>query len=189
MRLKGTEAAFFTVFELVAGEESVWLDVPREEILVCGARGDSDWEALPLSPEALLIALLADPCPEGACFEEELQSERDPERIRLVGSSFAMELDPRSGLPLRCETEGERGALVVEWRNWVLHRDRSWPSEIAISRGRMKVEIRMGRVLVDPPISERLFAYEADPDREILTPAEAKDRWRRSVPSDSTISQ
>ena len=43
MRLRGHTAVFFTVFDLVAADGLVWLDVPREKTLVHGRRADPAW--------------------------------------------------------------------------------------------------------------------------------------------------
>ena len=50
LRVRGTTKAFFTVFDLVASTDRVWLDVPREDFVVFGDRSDPAWDELPLSP-------------------------------------------------------------------------------------------------------------------------------------------
>jgi hypothetical protein len=180
IRLRGTSASFFTVFELVAGSESVWLDIPREELLVFGARSDPSWNRLPLSPEILLIALLADPCPGESCLREPLRLEEDEDALILAGRDWSFGVSRETGLPLRYRGPPERPFEVV-WRDWGLRSGIAWPHEIEIhpeGEGEI-VRVRMGRILIGKKVSEKLFELEPKESREILSPQEARGRWRQ----------
>jgi hypothetical protein len=181
LRIRGTSAAFFTVFDLVVGEERVWLDVPRENFVVFGSRADAAWEELPLSPQALLIALLADPCVDTPCLEEELELAKDGGETRTIESSdWTMTLDHRTGLPLDFErTSDER--LHISWADWGLRHGKAWPSRISIRVGEAteSLQVRLGLLQPGRSLSEGTFRFEPDQDREVLTPAAARARWQR----------
>ncbi|MFN8177015.1 MAG: hypothetical protein U0167_03775 [bacterium] len=178
LRLRGTTAAFFTVFDLAADARHVRLDVPREHVAVFGERNDPAWEALPLSAEELLVALLADPCAEGGCGDS-VRWIDEPGRI-LGGPGWTLELDPSSGYPRRW-TRANARAPEIFWSDWVVRDGIAWPLQVSLrdaARGE-RVEVHLGRVDLDRPIPADRFSLSIDSDREILTPAEAQTRWER----------
>jgi hypothetical protein len=182
IRLRGTSASFFTVFELVAGAEEIWIDVPREHKLVFGRRSDPGWDDLPLSPEALLVALLADPCPGEPCLEGELRLERAGEDFRVEGPGFSVTVSGKTGLPTRYDGRSAK-PFEIHWRDWALRGGVAWPHEVEIRplEGEASVVVGLGRVLVGRKVSTGLFTFEPEEDREILSPREARDMWRHFV--------
>ena len=176
LRLRGTSAAFFTVFDLVADSSQVRLDVPRERVAVLGERGDPAWDALPLSASDLLVALLANPCRVGECTDSVAWI--DAEARSLSGPGWTLELEPSTGLPSRWFREGSEGR-EIRWSDWALRDGVPWPLRIELAdkaRGE-RLEVRMGRVDLDRPVPGSRFTLEIDRDREVLTPTQAKDRW------------
>lgn len=178
LRLRGHSAAFFTVFDLVAAGPSVWLDVPREGFAVFGSRRDEAWRRLPLSPRALLVALLAHPCAGGDCLED-ARVERAGDELLLRGDFGRLVLDDATGLPIRYEEEGD-DALRIFWVEWSERSGTAWPQSIVIERsGGQRLAVSFGRVQLGRPLPPSRFEREEDPSREILTPAEAARRWER----------
>lgn len=176
LRLRGTSAAFFTVFDLTADARRVRLDVPREHVAVFGDRADPAWNELPLSAEEFLVALLADPCPSGGCGDS--VAWLDAEARVLRGPGWTLELEPSTGLPRRWTREPS-GTREIRWSEWVIRDRVAWPLrlELVDPSRQERLEIRMGRVDLDRPIPASRFSLELDADREILTPSEAKERW------------
>lgn len=176
LRLRGTSAAFFTVFDLAADAEHVRLDVPREKVAVLGERGDPAWDALPLSAADLLVALLANPCPSRACFDS--VSWVDADARQMAGPGWTLELEPSTGLPRRWVREGSEGR-EIRWSDWEIRDGVAWPTRIelvdTVRGGRL--EVTMGRVDLDRPIPGGRFSLAIGHDREVLTPTEAKNRW------------
>ncbi|MBZ0269325.1 hypothetical protein K8I85_14320 [bacterium] len=175
LRLRGHSAAFFTVFDLVAAGRNVWLDVPREEFTVFGSREDEAWSRLPLSPHALMIALLADPCPEEPCLAGARVEEAD-NAVVLFGAFGRMAFDDATGLPRSYVGAGE-DPLRITWIEWSERSGVAWPQRILIERSNaQRLTVSFGRVQLGRPIPGR-FHFVEDPSREILTPAEAARRW------------
>jgi hypothetical protein len=180
LRVRGTTKAFFTVFDLVAAPDLVWLDVPREDFVVFGSRDDPAWDELPLSPDALLIALLADPCVPDTCLGEVELGEGTDEIRMLVGGGWTLALDRGTGLPVFYErSEGDR--LRITWDEWRVRHGTAWPGRIWIRVGEetRELEVRLGRLQPDREIRETTFFLEPEDDREILTPSDALERWER----------
>jgi len=176
LRLRGHSAAFFTVFDLVAAGSDVWLDVPREGFTVFGPRRDQAWARLPLSPHALLVALLAHPCPGGDCLAD-ARIERVSGELFLRGAFGRLGLDLATGLPVRFEGEGE-DPLRIAWIEWSERSGVAWPQTIVIERSRgQRLTVSFGRVQLGRPVQPSRFERGEDPSREILTPAEAARRW------------
>jgi hypothetical protein len=178
LRLRGTTAAFFTVFDLAADGRHVRLDVPREHIAVFGDRRDPAWSALPLPAEDILVALLADPCADGGC-RDSVRWVDEKARI-LGGAGWTLELDATSGYPKRWTREDPESPEIT-WSDWVVRDGVPWPLQIGlhnVARGG-RVDVHVGRVELDHPIPGDRFSLSIDSDREILTPREAKTRWER----------
>lgn len=177
LRVRGTSKAFFTVFDLVAAPDRVWLDVPREDFLVFGSRDDPAWGELPVSPDALLIALLADPCVPDSCRRGVELAGEDDETRTLAGEGWRLALDRRTGLPLRYEAD----RLAIAWEEWGVRHQVAWPARIRIRVGdeTRDLEVRLGRLEPGRAIREATFDLEPEEGREILTPSEALGRWRR----------
>lgn len=176
-RLRGISAAFFTVFDLVADERDVWLDVPREEFTVFGKRSDPAWQSLPLSPRWLLVAFLAHPCPQGDCLQRATIADSDTLTTLLVGEFGSLELDAQSGLPRRLiSPEG----VSVEWTEWSERAGVAWPDRIVLARGEgRRWTVGFGRVTLNGPIPPSRFVWSEEESREILTPADAVRRWEQ----------
>lgn len=176
LRLRGHSAAFFTVFDLVAAGPEVWLDVPREGFAVFGSRRDEAWRRLPLSPRALLAALLAHPCPGGDCLED-ARVERADTELLLRGDFGRLVMDDATGLPILYEEEDD-DPLRILWVAWSERSGVAWPEKIVIERsGGQRLTVSFGRVQLGRPLPSSRFEREDDPSREILTPAEAARRW------------
>ena len=173
LRLRGHTASFFTVFDLVADGSRVWLDVPREKLLVHGRRDDPDWGRLPFSPDVLRIALLADPCPAGGCPEVIRVAEGGPPRIEAAG--WVLEIDPATGLPVRYDS----GETEIRWSGWAVRGGEVLPERIEILGRRVGgvLRIGLGRTRAGRSIPASRFAFEVESDREILTPEEAASYW------------
>lgn len=180
LRVRGTTKAFFTVFDLVAAADRVWLDVPREDFVVFGARDDPAWGEMPLSPDALLIALLADPCFPDSCAGEVTLGDEDEETRTLLGRGWLLALDRRTGLPVFYERT-ERDRLRISWRDWGVRHGTAWPGRVGIRVGdeTRELEVRLGRLQPDREIREETFRLEPEEDREVLTPSDALGRWER----------
>jgi hypothetical protein len=175
LRVLARTVAFVTVFELVAGTERAWLDVPREGLTVHGPRDDPDWNRLPASPEALLVALFADPW-AGAATIGPLRNTSAESRT-LAADGWTLRLDPATGLPASYEREG----LLIEWGEWALRRGVAWPHEAAIRTDAGLLRARLGRLLLDRPGSPGQFEFRPPEGRELLTPAEAQERWKTAL--------
>jgi hypothetical protein len=175
LRVLARTVAFVTVFELVADGEQAWLDVPREELTVHGPRDDPDWNRLPASPDAFLVALLADPwagAPAPGPFR------RAPaDASALSGEGWTLRLDPATGLPASYERQG----LRIEWGEWAMRRGVPWPHEAAIRTEAGVLRARLGRLLLDRPGSPGQFDFRPGEGRELLTPAEAQERWKAAL--------
>ena len=178
LRLRGTSAAFFTVFDLVADERQVRLDIPREGVVVFGDRDDAAWSALPLSAREIRIALLADPCETDACRDSVRWLSVDPPVLR--GPGWTLELEPKTGLPQRWTSDVD-AAREVRWSEWSTRDGVAWPLRIDLRDDRRseRLEVRMGRLELDRSIPGSRFSLEIEEGREILTPYEAKTRWER----------
>lgn len=177
VRLRGVSAAFFTVFDLVAAADRVWLDVPREEILVFGSRADEAWQRLPLSPDRLVIALLAHPCPFEDCLSRATATS-GPDGISLTGEFGVFLVDRITGLPIRYRSPEADVPYTVEWEDWVDRRGTAWPSSVHVSRGEAgSLDVTWGRVQIGRIIPASRFSFEPDSSREILNPADAARRW------------
>jgi hypothetical protein len=178
LRLRGITGSLFTVFDLVVGERSVWLDVPREKVLVFGERADPAWEELPLSPSRLFTILLAHPCPAGDCLES-ARLENSPDGLRLRGDGWRLLLDPLSGLPRRFERSAPE-SLIVTWSGWNEAGARSpWPAEVQLQTDKdgPTVHVTFGRIREGRKVRESIFYVTPEDDREILTPIEVRSRW------------
>ena len=178
LRLRGTTAAFFTVFDLVADERRVALDIPREGVAIFGNRDDPAWDSLPLSARELSVALRADPCESAAGRDSARWESVDPPVLR--GEDWRLALDAATGLPLewrRADGTGRR----IRWSEWSVRDGVAWPSGIEIEdpESGEVFEVRMGRVDLDRPIPPSRFRLEVEDGREILTPYEAKTRLER----------
>lgn len=177
LRLRGTTAAFFTVFDLVADVRNVRLDIPREGVVVFGKRDDPAWADLPLSARELAVALRADPCDSDSCRRIARWETSDPPVLR--GPDWRLGLDPSTGLPVSWRAEGS--VREVRWGEWSVRDGVAWPLRIEIldpERGEV-LEVRMGRVDLDRPVPPGRFSLEIEEGREILTPNEAKLRLDR----------
>lgn len=175
LRVLARSVAFVTVFELVADRDRVWLDVPREGLTVTGARDDPDWSSLPASPDAFLIALLADPWagrepprPLGLSVESD---------SLVTGDGWILRLDPASGLPASYEREG----LRIDWSDWALRRGVPWAHEAEIRTAGGLLRARLGRLLVNRAGSPGHFAFEPPEDRILESPARALERWKSAL--------
>ncbi len=178
LRLRGITGSLFTVFDLVVGERSVWLDVPREKVLAFGERTDPAWGELPLSPLRLFTVLLAHPCPAGDCLES-ARLEDSPDGYRLRGDGWVLLFDPHSGLPRRFERSAPE-PLIVTWSGWSQSRGGSaWPAEVRLEaeEGGPTVHVAFGRIREGRKVRESIFYVTPEEDREILTPLEVKSHW------------
>lgn len=177
LRLRGITGSLFTVFDLVVGEHSVWLDVPREKVFAFGDRADPAWEKLPLSPSRLFTTLLAHPCPGGDCLDS-ARLEESSAGTRLAGVGWDLLLDPATGLPSRLEQSAPE-PLVVTWSGWNRRSASPWPDEVRIqtAEGESFVQVTFGRVREGRKVRESIFFLAPDEDREILTPSEVSSRW------------
>lgn len=177
LRLRGTTAAFFTVFDLVADARNVRLDIPREGVAIFGKRDDPAWLDLPLSARELGVALRADPCDSTPCRDDARWESTSPPVLR--GPDWRLRLDPDTGLPLAWRQEGSDREIL--WGEWSVRDGVAWPLRIEIVdpvRGEL-LEVRVGRVDLDRPIPPSRFALEVEEGREILTPNEASKRLAR----------
>jgi hypothetical protein len=179
LRLRGHTAAFFTVFDLVADGTRVWLDIPREELLVHGRIDDPAWSRLPFPPDLLRVALLADPCPEGGCDGPVRWSEEDG-LPRIVGPDWTLELNVESRLPTRYVS----GTAEIRWSEWADRRGTAWPGRLEIRTAREGAVLRIGvgRVEEARNLPGSRFSLEVEESREILTPEEAVSRWESAAP-------
>jgi hypothetical protein len=177
LRLRGTTAAFFTVFDLVADARNVRLDIPREGVVVFGRRDDPAWSDLPLSARELLVALRADPCDSDSCRDATRWETASPPVLR--GRDWRLHLDPATGLPVAWRRDGSDREVL--WSEWSVRDGVAWPLRIEIvDRARGEVcEVRMGRVDLDRSIPPSRFSLQIEEGREILTPQEAKNRLDR----------
>jgi hypothetical protein len=175
LRVLARSVAFVTVFELVADEERVWLDVPREELTVTGLRDDPAWHRLPASPEAFLIALLADPWAGGAAAGPVQAAPGESSVLR--GPDWTLRLDPETGLPASYEKEG----LRIEWGDWAPRRGVPWAHEVRIRTAGGLLSARLGRLILNRPGSPGQFEFRPPEGRERLSPAEAYDRWNSAL--------
>jgi hypothetical protein len=173
MRVLARSVAFVTVFELVADPFQVWLDVPRERLTVTAARNDPDWSRLPASPEALLVALFADPW---AGREEPGTCRWEGDGV-LRGDGWVLHVDPVSALPSRYEA----GELAVEWGEWAPRRGVLWPHRADIHAAGGTLRVRLGRLITGRTGSPGQFVFEPPEDRERIGPAEAADRWETAL--------
>jgi len=180
LRIRATTKAFFTVFDLVATEERVWLEFPSENFVIFGERDDPAWDEFPLAPDALLVALLADPCAASPCDEPVELGSQDAETRSIVGPGWTLALDRRTGLPLRYDRPGGDG-LHISWNDWGMRGARAWPFRIGVRVGdeTRELEVRLGRLQPGKPIRDSTFSLDPDEGREVLTPAEARGRWER----------
>lgn len=173
LRVLARSVAFVTVFELVADREHAWLDVPREGLTVSGDRDDPNWRGLPASPDAFLIALFADPW----AGRESPDAYRSEGADVLEGDGWTLRLDPVTGLPATYRTD----ELEVTWGDWALRRGTPWPHEAEIRvGGDGLLRARLGRLILDRAGSPGQFEFETPQDREVLTPAQARERWKRA---------
>lgn len=172
LRLRARTAAFFTVFDLVMGPEQVWLDVPRERITVQGLPGDPSWDELPVAPGPLLVALLADPWAGGDVVPEP-RLEREGEQATLVGPDWTLRMDPRTGLPATYR----RGEISIRWGDWALRKGVPWPHDVQVRTSAGRLRVHLGLLQIDRNLPESTFDFAPEPDREVLTPEEAKSRW------------
>lgn len=176
--IRGTSAAFFTVFDLSADAHRVRLDIPREGVAIFGRRDDPAWDALPLSAADLLVALLADPCP-GTDAGDSLRWDRAVEG-RLIGPGWTLDLHADSGLPAAFQRTDQAGR-EIRWDEWTVRRGVAWPMRIELrdrERGE-RLEVSLGRLDLDRPIPSGRFSLEVEDGREVITPSEAKTRWER----------
>jgi hypothetical protein len=180
LRVRGTTKAFFTVFDLVAAGDKVWLDVPGEDFVVFGRRDDPAWNELPLSPDALVIALLADPCAGEPCTGSVVLEAADEASRSITAGGWALTVDRRTGLPTGySRTEGRE--LRISWSEWGLRREMAWPSRIGIRAAKdgEELEVRLGRLESGREIRETTFRLDVEEGREVLSPADARTRWQR----------
>jgi hypothetical protein len=173
LRVLARSAAFFTVFELVAGGDRVWLDVPREGITVTGRRDDPAWDRLPVAPRPLLVALLADPWAGGPVDTTGVRAERAGGELRLVGEGWTVRIDAATGRPTAYESEG----LTVAWAEWALRWDLPWSHDIGVRTEEGRLRARLGRFQIDRFLQAGLFSFSPGEDRDLLTPTRAKRRW------------
>ncbi|MGQ0721450.1 MAG: hypothetical protein ACT4PE_07755 [Candidatus Eiseniibacteriota bacterium] len=173
LRLEARSAAFFTIFEMVAGADSTWIDVPRERVRIAGARRDSGWAGLPIDPERMLVALLADPWGGAPPPEAEAELARGPDGPVLRGEGWTLRLDG-AGRP----QVYNGGAWTISWSEWTLRRGIDWPHRIEIAGGEGVLRVRLGQLIPDRNLPRTTFAPPADPDRTVLTPIKANEWWR-----------
>ncbi|NNE44527.1 MAG: hypothetical protein HKN12_09975, partial [Gemmatimonadetes bacterium] len=171
VRVRARTAAFFTVFDLVAAEESAWLDVPREELTVVGDRADPVWSDLPVSPDPMLIALLADPWGGGAVGS--VQFSAGTEEVTGQGDGWTVWLDRVTGTPLRYEA----GDLRITWAEWADRWDIPWPHDIEVETPSGHLRVRLGRFTLDRSLRPDVFGFDPEEGRTIFTPSEAKSWW------------
>jgi outer membrane lipoprotein-sorting protein len=180
IRLRGVSAAFFTVFDLVADGRTVWLDIPREDLLVFGAQADDAWERLPLSPRSLRIALLAHPCPGGECLDTAhvRPGAKGDSTLVLTGPFGELTVEAATGFPRRF-VSADPEPFRIEWLEWSERSGIAWPQALRIEDADgQRLDVLFGRVQIGRAVPASRFAMEPDPSREILTPAEAATRWQ-----------
>jgi hypothetical protein len=175
--IRGTSAAFFTVFDLSADARRVRLDIPREGVAIFGRRDDPAWDALPLSASELLVALLADPCP-GLGGDSLRWDPAAPSR--LLGAGWRLDLHDETGLPA-VWSRSDHSGREIRWDEWTVRGGVAWPLRIDLldSERSERLEVRMGRLDFDRAIPAGRFSLDVDPEREVITPSEAKSRWER----------
>jgi hypothetical protein len=172
LRLEARSAAFFTVFEMVAGADSIWIDLPRERTRIAGARGDPAWAALPIDPDRMLVALLADPWGGGPPPPGEPELERHDDALTLRGEGWTLRLDG-AGRP-----QGYQSATwSIAWSDWALRRGVAWPHAIEIAGPEGVLRVRLGQLIPDRNLPPSTFAPPAAKDRTTLTPIKANDWW------------
>jgi hypothetical protein len=175
LRLQARSAAFFSVFEMVAGPDSIWIDVPRERTRISGAREDPGWASLPIDPQRILVALLADPWGEGAPPREPTL-DRGRGQIVLRGPDWNLQLDAE-GRPATYE----RGVWMIAWSEWAVRRGTEWPHETKITGPEGTLRVRLGQLIPDRHLPPDTFAGPFAADRTALTPIEAKEWWSRAL--------
>jgi hypothetical protein len=178
LRIRGTSAAFFTVFDLAADAQHVRLDIPREGVAVVGRRDDPAWDSLPLSARELQVALLADPF-AGSAEAGPASAAWVPEHPgRLQGPGWILDLHPDSGWPLRWVSDDGRGREIL-WHDWSTRDGVPWPLRIELvdPLRAERLEVTVGRLDLDSPVPAERFRLGVSAEREVITPEEAKDRW------------
>jgi hypothetical protein len=174
LRLRGTSRAFFTIFDLTGGENEIWIDIPREKILIRGERNDPEWLRFALDPDLVAIALLAHPEPEG---KNSIVIEEDGADLLVAGDGTRMEIDGETGQPRRYWRE-DSGAEVT-WEGWNEVDGTPWPRRVRLAWPDQgdTLEIDFGRVQLGKPIREGYFRELPDEERERLAPSEGIERW------------
>jgi len=174
MRLRGTSKAFFTIFDLTGGEKEIWIDIPREKILIRGEKDDPQWSRFALDPDLVAIALLAHPDPSGNTV---LDIQEDDTDLVIVGDGTRMEIDGETGKPRKFRRESS-GAEVI-WGEWNEVDGTPWPRHVRLAwpdHGDT-LEIDFGRVQLGKPIRDGYFKELPEDEREILTPSDGIERW------------
>jgi hypothetical protein len=180
LRVRGTSAAFFTIFDLVADADTIRFDVPREEVLIRGTRVDPAWDRFPLNPDLVTVALLG--VPRGDRADEGVRVVRDAEALHAVGRGGTVTFDPSTGMPRTYISDEEDGGTIA-WEDWSEIDGIPWPMQVSFewpSTGE-KLSARFGRVQFGRPVREASFSEDPDDDREILEPEEGLRRWDEAL--------
>jgi hypothetical protein len=99
--------------------------------------------------------------------------DRAEHEIRLTTPEWMVRIDATTGFP----SDYEASDLTITWRDWSLRWGIPWPHDIQIYTRDGVLRARLGRFQIDRALRPGLFEIEPDPDRELLTPREAKARW------------
>ncbi|HET9887425.1 MAG TPA: hypothetical protein VFR10_07930, partial [bacterium] len=182
LRLRGTSKAFFTIFDLVAGPEDISIDVPREKVLIRGAKTDPDWSRFAFDPELVSIALLAHPFP---ARDGSLELREDGADFVWEGDGASMWIDGGNRRPVRFRREEPR--TEITWEEWDVIDGISWPRHVCLKwpdEGGV-LEIDFAGVHLKKPIRPGYFSKEPEKDRKILTPSEGIERWAEMAEQES----
>ncbi len=181
LRVRGTSAAFFTIFVLAADPDTIRFDVPRENVLICGRRHDEAWTRFPLDPDLVTLALYAHPDPAGRTGERPIVTIDETGVLRSEGPSGEMTFDSATALPRTFRRTGEAEALIT-WGDWTRIDDTLWPLEVQIvwAESSERLEARFGRVKFGRPAKEASFSEDPGDGREVLEPEEGLRRWREA---------
>jgi hypothetical protein len=185
LRVRGTSAAFFTVFDLTADPDTIRFDIPRKRVLIRGARGDQAWSRFPLDPDVVAVALLAHPDPRGLEGASPNVRIAGADSLAAEGLDWTMTFDPATGLP-RMYHAREKD-VMVHWESWDFIDGVAWPGKVAVEWASTgdRLEAEFGRVQLGRPARESSFSEGPDEEREILSPSEGLERWREAMKESS----
>lgn len=181
LRVRGTSAAFFTIFDLVADADTIRFDVPREEVLIRGTRSDPAWDRFPLDPDLVSVALVGVPGGDRGMVGARVVRDSE-DSLRAVGPGGTVTFDPSTGMPRTYVSDDEGGGTIV-WEDWSDIDGISWPMQVSFewpSTGE-KLSARFGRVQFGRPVREASFSEDPDDPREIMKPEEGLRRWDEAL--------